>query len=70
MTSPKGSEKHQEKLNWTVKQLEKDVAKKCELEMILATDLKIDPVEVFDTEFKEKNTGEHIGSKKEQSGMS
>ena len=57
---------HQEKLNKTVEQAEKDVVKKCELEMILDMEVKIDPDEevVIETEFKEENTTEHIDSRK------
>ena len=57
---------HQDKLNRTVEQIEKDVEKKCELEMIVGTDVKIDSVEeeVIETKFKEENTAEHIHSKK------
>ena len=58
---------HQEKLNTKVEQIENDVEKKCELEMIVRTDVKIDSVkeEVIETEFKEENTAEHIDSKKD-----
>ena len=47
---------HQEKLNSTVEQIAKDVVKKGELEMILATDVKIDRdvEEVIQTEVKEE----------------
>ena len=58
---------HQEKLNSTVEQIAKDVVKKGELEMILATDVKIDRdvEEVIQTEVKEENTAENIDSKKD-----
>ena len=58
---------HQEKLNSTVEQIAKDVVKKGELEMILATDVKIDRdvEEVIQTEVKEENAAENIDSKKD-----
>ena len=58
---------HQEKLNSTVEQIAKDVVKIGELEMILATDVKIDRdvEEVIQTEVKEENTAENIDSKKD-----
>jgi hypothetical protein len=53
---------HQEKLNRIIEQIEKDIQKKCELEMILATNVKIYyDEEGIDTEFKE-NTAEQIDS--------